>query len=180
MSGLTRQTEQEKYRAIYKTLTPDDYVCKGQRLPNTQRDLESLPCRGSYFDLGCGAGQMMNYAASIGFTPVFGMDLVKGSILGEAHVLPVKTKSIDVAVMFDVIEHLVPPDDELACRELARIARNHVLVSANNRDSHRCGWQLHINKRDYGEWERLFKQWMGGKVSMMPGRHTSPMWRVDL
>ena len=177
---LNRTAERDKYRHIYRTAS--DYVCKGQRLPQTMIDIKSLPCRGSYLDAGCGTRQMLDFAQSAGFSPVIGFDYAsqRPDVVAEVRNFPFKNKSFDIAVMFDVLEHLIPGDDEAACRELSRVARKHILVSANNKPSTWYGWDLHINKRDYGEWEQLFKLWFSGNISIMPGRHTSPMWRIDL
>lgn len=179
---LTRQGERDRYNHLYDVTK--DYVCKGIRLPATKRDLLSLPCRGSYLDVGCGKGQMLEYAREIGFSPTVGVDhaALKLSLFSVAgvHALPFRDKSFDVAVCFDVLEHLIPGDDELCCRELARVARKHVLVSASNAKSVYDGWDLHINKRDYGVWQNLLKLWFPGAINTMPGEHSSPMWRVDL
>lgn len=175
-----RKVEQEKYRQIYRTKL--NYVCKGRRLPQTMEDIKTIPCRGSYLDAGCGTQQMLNFARQVGFSPVIGFDYASQNpdIIAEVRAFPVKDKSFDVAVMFDVLEHLIPGDDEAACKELARVSRKYILVSANNQPSIWCGWDLHINKKDYGEWEKLFKAWFPGQLRLLPGHHTSPMWRVDL
>ena len=147
---------------------------------------EAVPCRGSLLEVGCGPGILLDLAESLGFGPVLGVEAVpqccdgKRIVLGWAHALPFEEDSFDVVCMFDVIEHLLPGDDELACRELYSVARKHILISASNRKSVHCGWDLHINKRDYGDWHRLFQKWMPGKLTQMPGHHRSPMWRIDL
>jgi hypothetical protein len=89
-----------------------------------------------------------------------------------------------VVSLFDVIEHLIPGDDELACRELARVAKRHILITANNRPSfNKAGDDLHINKRPYEEWDQLFKSWFhGARVTWIRGHRSyiSEAWRVDL
>jgi hypothetical protein len=90
--------------------------------------------------------------------------------------------------MLDVIEHLIPGDDERACRELGRVARRHIIVTANNRPSMRhIGEDLHINKRPHEEWDRLFRGWFAPaevtwlkKMRHDQGTNASAAWRIDL
>jgi SAM-dependent methyltransferase len=179
-----RDAERAKYIHVYAN--DAKYVVSKDRFAETKKDLEAVPCRGSLLEVGCGPGLLLDLAESLGFGPVKGIETVPQCCDGEriingyAHALPFEEDSFDVACMFDVIEHLLPGDDERACRELYSVARKHILISASNRKSVHCGWDLHVNKRDYGEWHRLFQKWMPGKLTQMPGHHRSPMWRVDL
>ena len=179
-----RHAERDKYIHVYAN--KPKYVVAKARFDITKEDLAALPCRGSLLEVGCGPGILLDLAESLGFGPVKGIEAVPQCcdgnriIQGWAHALPFEEDSFDVACMFDVIEHLLPGDDERACRELYSVARKHILISASNRKSVHCGWDLHINKRDYGEWQRLFEKWMPGKISLRPSHHTSPMWRIDL
>jgi ubiquinone/menaquinone biosynthesis C-methylase UbiE len=105
-------------------------------------------------------------------------------VRAEAHALPFADKSFDVVSLFDVIEHLIPGDDEAVCREMARVSRRHVLITANNKPSfNKAGDDLHINKRPYEEWDRLFRSWFPGAVHWLTGaprNHVSEGWRIDL
>jgi len=181
-----RQREYRKYDEAYRDLKYAMGLC---RTRDAKRDLLDVPCRGTYLDVGCGRGEMIDYAKSIGFSAYFGTEVVNYLIdghrvvYGEAHKLPLPERSIDVATLFDVIEHLVPGDDFLACQELRRVTRKHVLITANNRDSKLPdGTQLHINKRPYEEWDSLFREWFeGAKVAWLSGHHyVSEGWRIDL
>jgi ubiquinone/menaquinone biosynthesis C-methylase UbiE len=168
----------------------------GQRMDDAQRDFYDLPKpRGSYLDVGCGRGEMLRYAQSIGYSPCIGIEvvpaLIGGDVLpGEAHAIPVADKSIDVVTMLDVIEHLLPGDDEAACRELARVAKRHVLLTANNNPSVQPdGTELHVNKRPYKEWDALLTAWFApARVTWIRSMATlrlnrtlmsSQTWRVD-
>lgn len=179
---MNRVAEQLKYRSAYGD---ESYRMGRRRMEDAVGDLENLPCRGSYLDVGCGRGEMLSHAAGMGFAPVQGVEVVQELIdgtrvvRGEAHDLPFGDRSFDVVSMFDVIEHLVPGDDEAACREMARVAKRHILLTANNRPSIVDGNDLHINKRPYDEWDRLFREWFPGDVTWMKGRF-SEGWRVDL
>jgi hypothetical protein len=89
--------------------------------------------------------------------------------------------------MLDVIEHLIPGDDELACRELARVARHHIINTANNKPSISKPAKdvLHINRRPYEEWNTLFHKWfLGARVRWISKgvkrAYISEAWRIDL
>lgn len=181
-----RAAEHAKYRRAY-TAQPN-YRMGQRRMMDAVRDLAALPCRGSYLDVSCGRGEMLGHAKRLGFSPIQGTEIVPELIGGnvvraEVHALPFPDKSFDVVTLFDVIEHLIPGDDELACRELARVARKHILLTANNRPAcNKAGDDLHINRRPYEQWDALFRAWFPGKVTWIKGRRhfVSEGWRVDL
>jgi ubiquinone/menaquinone biosynthesis C-methylase UbiE len=181
-----RRAEHSKYVRAY---AKPNYRMKAERRADAVADIAALPVRGSYLDVSCGQGDMLNEAAALGFNPVQGTEIVPALIDGErvvraeVHALPFSDKSFDVVTMFDVIEHLIPGDDELACRELARVARHHVILTANNRPSrNHIGEELHINRRPYECWDELFRTWLSpARVTWIKGgRHyVSEAWRVD-
>lgn len=183
---VSRKAEFGKYDRAY-ALNPN-YKIGARRLADAVDALKAVPCRGSYLDVGCGRGEMLTAAAGLKFWPVQGTELVTELIDGarvvyaEAHALPFPDKSFDVVTSFDVIEHLVPGDDEALCREMARVARKHVILSANNRPSfNKANEDLHINKRRYVTWDRLFREWFPGAVTWLGSKHyVSPLWRADL
>lgn len=182
-----RAAEHAKY--VHAYVNPR-YRMKGARRLDAVRDLAALPCRGSYLDVSCGQGDMLDEAAGLGFEAVRGTEIVpaliddKRVVYAEVHALPCPNKSVDVVTLFDVIEHLLPGDDERACRELARVARCHILLTANNKPSFNLrGDDLHINKRPYAEWDRLFREWFAGhRVTWIKGKrkYVSEAWRIDL
>ena len=183
---MERQAEQLKYRDCYKA---PNYKMGPYRMVDAKSDLAGCS-RGTYLDIGCGRAEMLAYAESIGFTDARGVevvpDLIDGVrvVAGEAHAMPFPDKSFDVVSLFDVIEHLVPGDDEAVCREMERVARKHVVLTANNKPSH-CPItkvDLHINRRPYEEWDALFRKWFSGEVTWLKGNRTyvSPGWRIDL
>ncbi len=179
-----RAKELAKYIDVYSK--HQNYVVSKERFDQTRADLIQVPCRGSLLEVGCGPGKLLDLAETLGFAPVKGVEQVPACcdgeriIEGRAHELFFDDDSFDVCCMFDVIEHLLPGDDKLACEELYRVARKHILISASNRKSVYDGIDLHINKRPYEVWHRLFAKWMPGRVVLMPGKHRSPMFRIDL
>jgi len=183
-----RQAEHAKYSKAYAI---ESYRMGGLRHYDAVRNLADLPCRGSYLDVGCGRGEMLGEARKLGFAPVLGVEVCRelvrppAVLFAEGHALPFNDKAFDVVTLFDVIEHVLPGDDELIVRELVRVARQHILITANNHESKLPdGTELHINRRPYTEWHRLLAEWFTpGVVSIAPCEITyerSPMWRVDL
>lgn len=181
-----RAAEHEKYFRCYKKA---HYRMGARRMNDAVRDLKDMPCRGSYLDVSCGRGEMLVHAITMGFDSVRGTEIVPRLIDGEriiraeVHALPFESDAFDIVSMFDVIEHLVPGDDELACLELARVASKHVLLTANNRKSqNHVGDDLHINKRSYEKWDSLFRKWFcPAKVMWIHNRdYVSEGWRIDL
>lgn len=181
-----RRVEHAKYERAY-ALNPR-YRMKQERMADAVNDLRALPCRESYLDVSCGRGEMLRAAKELGFKRILGTEIVEdllrpNVIFSEVHQIRLVTNFAEVATMFDVIEHLIPGDDELACRELARVASKHVILTANNKPSfNKAGDDLHINKRPYDEWDALFREWFPGKVTWIKGeRHyVSEAWRIDL
>ena len=181
-----RHQEHVKYERAYGRTR---YRMKKARRRDAVGDLKALECLGSYLDVACGRGDMLAEARRLGFTRVWGTEIVSALLndnvlYGEVHDLPFPDKSFDVVTLFDVIEHLIPGDDEKACKEMVRVGRRHVLLTANNRPSfNKQGDDLHINIRTYDEWDRCFQQWFAPhRVTWIKGKrnYVSEAWRVDL
>jgi len=176
----SRQVEIDKYKIAYQS---DRYHMGPTRRDEAVTDLAAFPFRGSYLDVACGRGELLGAAIGLGFDPVHGTEVIPELIdntevvWAEAWSLPFPPASFDVVSMMDVIEHLLPGDDELACRELARVARKGILLTASNLPSVLNGVELHVNKRPYEEWDRLFRLWFPGRVKRLAGRK-SETWRV--
>ena len=181
-----REIEHDKYIAAYRDLW--SYKMGGRRMQETASELTAIPSRGSYLDVSCGRGEMLDIAIGMGFASATGTEIVpvlidgKRVVRAEVHDLPFDDKRFDVVSMCDVIEHLIPGDDRLACIEIARVARRHVLLTASNLPSinPQTKQDLHINKRPYAEWDKLFNEWFPGVVTWLKGGYVSEIWRVDL
>jgi ubiquinone/menaquinone biosynthesis C-methylase UbiE len=189
MSGEQRQREIKKYRIAY--YCDPDYGRKPQRINELKTLLQELPYRGSFLDVGCGRGKVLLTAQLAKFDTVIGTEVVpellnKNVIAAEAHALPFSDKSFDVVFMADVIEHLIVGDDELACRELDRVARKCIVVTANNKPAYleideEFIINFHINIRTYKEWDALFREWFSGKVTWVSENQNfiSEIWIIE-
>lgn len=187
MSELSgREAEIGKYVRAY---AGTGYGMGAARKADATDDLAALPVRGAYLDVGCGRGEMLFVAEELGYRPVKGVEPVPALtfgtrvVPGRVHALPFADDAFDVASLFDVLEHLLPEDDEAACRELRRVARRHVLLTANNLPSRLTdGTELHVNIRPYDEWQRLIEIWFAGAAVTRLGdrRFSSAAWRIDL
>ncbi len=196
-----RDREIGKYRRAYQT---PGYAMGGKRKIDAVKGLREIPCRGSFLDVGCGRGEMLAVAQELGFAAVRGTEVVEGLVniskgvyWGRADRLPFGRGAFEVVTMFDVIEHLLPADsevtggtftsqgdDELACKELARVASKHVILTANNKPSFNAdGEDLHINRRNYDDWDALFRAWFptGSQITQATDlSYVSQPWRIDL
>ncbi|HEX9768428.1 MAG TPA: class I SAM-dependent methyltransferase [Kiloniellales bacterium] len=183
MFSSEQAAEVAKYGEAYKS---PRYAMGEARKAQAQRDLSALPWRGSYLDVGCGRGEMLDYAGAIGFREVIGVEVVpallqrRNVICAAAWDLPFFAGAFEIVSLFDVIEHLLPGDDEKVCRELDRVAAHAILITANNRESRsHIGQELHVNRRPYEEWDALFKTWFTGEVAWLAkGQNISETWRV--
>lgn len=185
-----RKIELEKYVKAYKL---PDYKMGGPRRAWCNHALKMIHERGDFLDMGTGRGELMVDAALLGFGSfIAGTETVPALIdeqrnifEGYAHSLPFGDKRFNVSACIDVLEHLLPGDDELAVKELVRVTRSAILISANNRRSNAGpkGEELHINRRPYAEWEVLLTKWSGAKFVYRfedwP-RCTSAMWKLEL
>ena len=180
-----RHAEHQKYLNAYQA---DHYSMGARRKADAERDLETFGQHagwGAFLDVTCGRGEMLAYAEQLPFTYVHGTEIVPALIDGvrveraEVHDLPFDDGRFAVVSMFDVIEHLVPGDDALACAELARVSSDVVLLTANNKPSrNHLGEDLHINIREYVEWHRCFQRWFPGYVvtRLDNGNSVSARW----
>ncbi len=174
-----RQEEYSKYEEAYSGVYG---MGKARRL--AAFDAIDRVEKGSFLDVGCGRGEVLEYAKSKGFSPVYGIDVVpllfgEDVCFGEAQDIPFK--ECDILTCFDVIEHLLPEDTIPALKEFNRVAKKTVILSAANYPSYCNGEDLHINKREYAEWHRLIKDNIEGKVEWLPkfGRTHSETWIVS-
>lgn len=183
-----RLAEKAKYESAY---TSAHYSMGRPRQLDAITDLTRAMPRGnrkSYLDVSTGRGEMLGHAKNLGYERVQGTEMVD-ELLGEnvvqafVHDLPFADNEFQVASLFDVIEHLLPGDDEAACKELARVASDVVILTANNKPSRNAqGDDLHINIRPYPEWDQCFRAWFpGAEVNWVGKRnYVSETWVIRL
>ena len=181
-----RAAEHEKYVRCYNQ---PNYRMGRRRMKEAYAVLEDLPTRGPYLDVSTGHGEMLTIARLIGYSHQNGTELVESLtdhprvVRAEVHNLPFVSGRFQAVTMFDVMEHLLPGDDELACKELLRVSNKHIIVAVNNGHStNKSGDVLHINRRPYEEWDRLFREWFAPHKVMWVTNKTSfsQIWRIDL
>ncbi len=183
LNDTARQIERAKYERIYKL---PDYKMGAARLLDAQDDVRGLPFRTSYLDVGCGRGEMLDFAEAEGFVRVQGVEAVPylcdgGRVIqADAWDLPFKDREFSAVSMFDVIEHLLPADEISVLEELKRVAFRRVILTANNRPSRSLGVELHINTKPYETWDEIFREVFNGwTVNWKPGkRYVSETWEM--
>jgi SAM-dependent methyltransferase len=122
----------------------------------------------SVLDAGCGLGKGMDILRREA-REVLGQDLDPRLIrpdvtIGDLSVIP--SKSVDVVVSIDVIEHVADPDGFLV--ELARIAREGIFVTTPNWTASRCKWPYHLREYTPREFKEVLSR-VGTTVELFKG-----------
>lgn len=141
------------------------------------------PYTGSFLDVGCGRGELMRVAQALGYRPVYGMEAVPGLcnefvINGTIDDIPYPDKSFDVVCCVDVIEHILETDIVIGLKELERVTKGTLFIAAADFPDFRNGVNLHPSARPYGDWDKLFRSALTGKVSIAGMTSTSQVWQV--
>lgn len=142
---------------------------------------------GSYLDIGCGRGEMLDEANRLGFTKVQGVEIVpalvearEDIISADANNLPFEDRSFDYVSMLDVVEHI--PDEDIydIFQELARVADKKILLCIANFPHKHQGQELHINLKPYPEWDSILKrEYPDWEVTWVPrGKNISETWEL--
>ena len=186
-----RRFERAKYEHVYAVLP--HYEMGGLRQADAEADVRRAYASGArtYLDIGCGRGEMLDFAEALGFETVQGVEIVPELCLDarvtQSFISDMGPRfddgAVDLATSFDVLEHLIAGDDEILITELGRIARHHIVLTANNHRSFDAttGADLHINKRPYDEWDAMIRGilapvWM---VERLTGKlYISESWRA--
>lgn len=126
--------------------------------------------RASYLDVGCGRGESLEIAKKIGYGLVVGVDVVEVApdglvvIKAPAWNLPFEDNGYETVTCFDVMEHLLPEDAELAVREMARVAERRLVITISNLEDIFGKFlgvgHLHINRRPYEAWAVDLERWL--------------------
>lgn len=186
MITAEQQRELDKYPTVYAK--NDRYFMRSVRIKNFGEILATFKEKGSILDVGCGRGEFLAHARKLGFGRCVGTEIVPAFIRKNIHYalawdLPFADNEFNAVTLLDVIEHVLPGDDEKTCRELLRVANYGIIITANNRPSIWNGEELHVNKRPYEEWHELFCKWFDGcRVTWLHDKAASytQVWRIDL
>jgi len=185
MSSSAQQAEINKYENVYQH---PNYKMGDARFQCARDNLTDSPFRGSYLDVGCGRGEMLTLAKSLGFKKVKGVEVVSyligGDVVqGKAWDLPFDDDAVEVVSLFDVIEHLLYEDMIPTLNELKRVASKQVVLTAANYSSKSLGQELHVNRLPYEVWDEVIKSAFDGcAVEWLPRAHgtNSETWVITL
>jgi SAM-dependent methyltransferase len=148
-ADAARAAEIEAYEQAYKDPA---YRLGERRRAHITAHLNRIE-KGNLLDVSTGRGEVLELAEHLGHGPVVGTEAVAYLCDGArvrhafAHDLPFGTSSFDTVTMFDVMEHLLPEDTEVVCKELARVAACRILLTVHNGPHVFRGRDLHINRR---------------------------------
>jgi len=174
-----REFEAQKYAVAYRN---SDYRMGKTRKLDVHRILAGL-VPGTLLDVGTGRGETLTIARGYGHD-VHGTEVVpyllKPPVIqyAQAHALPFPDASFDHVTCFDVLEHLLAEDLPGALKELHRVARRTVTVSACDRSHVYNGVELHVSARPMDDWHGLITGiWGGGFRNGNAGKH-SGLWQL--
>ncbi len=160
--GEYSQTERAREAAVYEelyTTNPAYKMGEGRK-----RDVHKMLVRlfattggGSLLDVGCGRGEALALAREAGFAPVLGVEAApvlcgNDVMFGYAHSLPMEDASFNHVLCIDTLEHLLPDDVPLALKELWRVTKHTLTISASTRPSVFGDRDLHISARPVAAW----------------------------
>jgi len=177
-SEPSREVEIEQYVKAYRSPA----YAMGVRRRDDVRKIVARLGGGSLLDVGTGRGETIRYARAAGLTAT-GTEVVPyllgpAVVFAQAHQLPHPDASVDHVTCFDVLEHLLEDDIRPALKEMWRVARKTVTVSASERSDIRHGRELHISKRPADQWLALIAEcWPGARQMGKAG--ASPVFRAD-
>jgi ubiquinone/menaquinone biosynthesis C-methylase UbiE len=143
---------------------------------------------GSILDVSCGRGEMLNHYRKR-FHPVRGTETTEQLCDGHTvlramgHALPFRDRQFDFVTCWDVIEHLVPGDEDLMWNEMERVASVGLAFSINNLKNNpllSLGHSLHINIYPYVEWNKMVMERFPKAAITWLKECSSPIWVLEL
>lgn len=157
-----------------------------KRAVRAEEILATLP-RGDLLDVGAGRGELGVIAKRLGFRYI-GIEPVPYLATSEIYTgvatdLPFANESFEVVCCLDVLEHLVEEDLRPALREMRRVSRGTVFLTASETPSFYGspdGRDLHISKRPLATWERMFNEEFPLATTKRLGQvGVSPGWLIE-
>jgi SAM-dependent methyltransferase len=183
-SEILHAIDAEKiYSKEYKN---KNYKMSGARFNHAVKYIEEWEM-GSLLDIGCGRGEILDFAASKGFE-VKGIEIVdelidnKRVVKGYSTALPFADNEFDYVTCLDVIEHILPEDTFKTLHEIDRVAKKGILLSiANYSSKFGDGVELHINRKPYDVWDAIIKEtWHRDKVEWLhKDGNISETWMIE-
>ena len=177
--------EQWKYERAYEV---DTYRMGPNRFNYAAQDIASFQTVGNYLDVGCGRAETLDLARAEGHQ-VYGIETVpqlceRADVQhGDVCALPFSDKFFDNVTCYDVLEHILPGEEQRALDEMGRVCRGLLFLSTNDRASKLPdGTELHVNKRKRDVWHQDFVRRWGEDniVSSLKGPHDDWHWRIDV
>jgi SAM-dependent methyltransferase len=172
-------SEQDRYKRLYKTDKQYGHHCHGKG---------ALPYLAKYqaksiIDVGCGGNEFLQLARRV--VPageLIGCDFASpfADIKCSATAIPCADKQFDYVTSFDMLEHLLPEEVDLALSEMARVSER-FLVSICYKPSKRTfeGENMHPTVRTEEWWiSRIMRA--GGTCVEVKGRYILGKWNKPL
>jgi len=154
------EKERLKYEMAYQG---NGYKMGSKRMQHALNIIKKWP-KGSYLDVGCGRGEMLNAAINLGMTNVQGTELVSYLVSSRSDVvyadgtnLPFSDNEFNYITMLDVVEHIPDEDIYNVFKELNRVAKDKILLCIANFSHKHKGEELHINIKPFKEWDQILK-----------------------
>lgn len=119
-------------------------------------DVRRMQRGASYLDVGCGRGEMVEYALRYGIV-ARGVEIVpdlcgEGVLRTDVCNLPLKDGEFDYVSCYDVLEHLSENRVFKALDELFRVAKHEFFMTTNDLSSQHHGLELHLTRRPRNWW----------------------------
>ncbi len=185
----------EEEASLYAEMYHDPHYGMPEFRRDRVKELLILNHRGdqpkSLLDVGTGRGETIRLAAQIGYTPVAGTETVDELIKADERIgygllpnISAPTGYYDIVTCFEVIEHLRPDDVIPALEELARLAKQKVIISVCTAPDIRGGVNLHPSYRTEDQWIETFKVAWGddariAKVGQFSNHGVSPVFEYS-
>lgn len=180
----SRDAEIKRYEQCYRNPRYKMGRTRHRDVTNVLKKLD----KGSLLDVGTGRGEGVEIAKKLGFKPVIGLEPVEylcgGDVMqGIATDLPFAIESFDTVTCLDVMEHLIEEDLIPALKEMRRVTKRYVLLTASERPSVFLGkgTDLHISKRPVDEWDKMFREvFVGAEFTKYRKLGCSPGWLIEV
>lgn len=175
---MSTETEREKYAECYRLPA---YHLQGARLERVIQDVDAIPVRSTYLDVGCGRGEMVRRARERG-VEAYGLELVpdlcdgKCVVEGLATDMPFGSRSFDVVSCYDVVEHLPPEEVDAALDEIFRVAKGTIYLTTNDKRSVLGDLELHLTRMSRSWWDAKLVERAGPEATISRSSYGNDEW----